>query len=299
MNIGNHMELLPCQDSEQRAQLCRTLLDIPFDRAADLGRSAIEITRRGWYENRRGKRVDIRGDVRAAVEGKHSIPPDDPLSFRSPITPSPAKTQIQVCNETTFHAAYRLAGQYGRSALLNFANGTHPGGGFLQGATAQEEVLCRSSALFAALEGDPMYEFHLRRTLPDSSDWIIYAPGVPVFRSDDGQELDEIWKVDVLTCAAPYAPLVGADASAILLEKRVYRLLETAAALGCRTLVLGAWGCGAFENDPDRTALDFRRALESSYDGVFDAVVFAVADWSPDRYYFRPFCRHLGAGYEE
>ncbi len=53
--------------------------------------------------------------------------------------------------------------------------------------------------------------------------------------------------------------------------------------------MLGAWGCGAFHNDPHRTARDFRFALENDYGGVFSEVVFAIADWSPERRYLGPF----------
>ncbi|PAY19111.1 TIGR02452 family protein [Rhodopirellula sp. SM50] len=69
--------------------------------------------------------------------------------------------------------------------VLNFANGVQPGGGFLYGARAQEEVLCRSSALFETIVDDPMYEHHWDRERPDSTDWAIRPPGVPVSRDDD------------------------------------------------------------------------------------------------------------------
>ena len=54
-------------------------------------------------------------------------------------------------------------------------------------------------------------------------------------------------------------------------------------------LSFGAWGCGAFENDPHRTARDFREALETDFRGDFGDVVFAVTDWSPDRRFLGPF----------
>jgi uncharacterized protein (TIGR02452 family) len=55
------------------------------------------------------------------------------------------------------------------------------------------------------------------------------------------------------------------------------------------TLVLGAWGCGAFGNDPLRTARDFRSALEGAYAGGFREVVFAITDWSDERRFLGPF----------
>jgi uncharacterized protein (TIGR02452 family) len=53
--------------------------------------------------------------------------------------------------------------------------------------------------------------------------------------------------------------------------------------------VLGAWGCGAFGNDPNRTAVDFREALENEFRGAFSDVVFAITDWSPERRFLGPF----------
>lgn len=60
---------------------------------------------------------------------------------------------------------------------------------------------------------------------PDSSDWAIYSPGVPVFRQDDGTALEEPWLLDFLTCAAPYAPTIGQPRSRKLLRSRIRRVL--------------------------------------------------------------------------
>jgi uncharacterized protein (TIGR02452 family) len=176
---------------------------------------------------------------------------------------------------------------------LNFANGVHPGGGFLGGARAQEEVLCRSSALYETLVGDPMYEAHARRAESDSTDWAIYSPDVPVFRCDGGTTLDRPWLLSFITCAAPYAPAMGQPRSAQLLAQRIRRVLAIARSYGHPSVVLGAWGCGAFHNDPDRAARDFREALAGPYLGAFSAVAFAVTDWSADRRFIGPFCAHL------
>ena len=164
-----------------------------------------------------------------------------------------------------------------------------PGGGFLQGALAQEETLCRSSALYATISGDPMYEAHRLRSRPDSTAWAILSPDVPVFRTDDGSALSEPWPLSFLTCAAPYAPAVGQPESGDLLRERIQRVLAIARAYGYEALVLGAWGCGAFANDPERTARDFRDALSGPFDEVFREVVFAVTDWSRERRFLGPF----------
>src|SRR5262249_47998053 len=160
-----------------------------------------------------------------------------------------AETSIQVRNETTLAASRRLVDTGLKPLALNFANGVHPGGGFLNGAKAQEEVLCRSSALSQTLVGDPMYEEHRRRPRPDSTDWAIYSPNVPVFRTENGSALERPWLLSFITCAAPYAPAIGQPEAGDLLQRRIHRVLSIARAYGYVALVLGAWGCGAFGND--------------------------------------------------
>ena len=281
------IHVLSCVDSADMATARRRELEIPWQVAATLGRSAVEISRQGFYVNPDGNSVNIQPSVLAACAGKRSIRPEDDLPEFSPATFT--TTRVQVSNETTFGASRRFISDGRNPVALNFANGVSAGGGFLSGARAQEEVLCRSSALFVTLVDDPMYHAHRMRPEPDSTAWSIYSPQVPVFRADDGAELSEPWPLSFITCAAPYAPDIGQPDSGDLLQIRIRRVLAIARAFGYSSLVLGAWGCGAFGNDPERTARDFRTALETEFAGSFSDVVFAISDWSPERKFLRPF----------
>ncbi len=283
-----HLAIQPCLDSEEHGNRCREMLAVPRMQATALGASAVQASEDGVYHTEDGREVLWKDLVATACAQRLSIPPDQtlPESQRAP-----TDTQIQIVNQTTLEVARELANQGQKVLALNFANGVNPGGGFLHGARAQEEVLCRSSALYLTLRGDPMYASHRKRLLPDSTDWTILSPDVPVFRLDDGTPLEEPWVVSFLTCAAPYAPAVGQPLSGDLLQTRIHRVLAIARAFDYDTLVLGAWGCGAFANDPQRTAQDFRSALEDEFAGDFLEVVFAVTDWSPERRFLGPFCR--------
>jgi uncharacterized protein (TIGR02452 family) len=279
--------VLPCVDSPGLAAARRAELAVSRERAAALGRSAVAAARDGHYRIEDGREVDWSRAVRTARDAKRSISPDAPLPPRA--EPRFPETRVTVANETTLGAARRLTDAGFHPLALNFANGVHPGGGFLNGARAQEEVLCRSSALHATLEDDEMYGVHQSREDEESSDWAILSPDVPVFRKDDGTTLDTPWRLSIVTCAAPYAPSVGQPRSGDLLRLRITRVLDIARAYACDTLVLGAWGCGAFENDPIRTTHDFRAALEGEFRGSFREVVFAITDWSPERRFLGPF----------
>lgn len=284
---GGALSVLPCLDSVEMSAARQRELDIPREVAAALGRSAVEAAISGFYFNKAGEKVDWNQLVQAACSTKRSIPPDAPLPILEHSTFP--ETRVQVSNETTLGTSLRLVENGLRPLALNFANGIQPGGGFLNGARAQEEVLCRSSALCRTLVDDPMYEVHRRRPQPDSTDWAIYSPDVPVFRQDDGTALDQPWLLNFITCAAPYAPAIGQPESGNLLQKRIHRVLAIAKAFGHSALVLGAWGCGAFGNDPHRTAVDFRAALENEFRGAFSDIVFAITDWSSERKFLGPF----------
>jgi uncharacterized protein (TIGR02452 family) len=280
-------KILPCLDSDELAASRRRELDIPRSTAAALGRSAVEAAAGGYYVCGSGTKVDWSHYVRAACSAKISISPDADLpSYELVIFP---ETRVQVTNETTLGASRRLIENGLKPLALNFANGVHPGGGVLSGARAQEETLCRSSALYHTLVGDPMYEEHNKRPRQDSTDWTIYSPDVPVFRADEGTELENPWLLSFITCAAPYAPAIGQPEAGDLLKRRIHRALAIARAYRYSALILGAWGCGAFGNDTHRTAADFRQALENEFSGAFSDIVFAIADWSPERKFLGPF----------
>lgn len=281
------LTFLPCVDSPEMGRARRRELDMSRSRALSLGESAVEASRRGHYQTASGETIDWSAYVKSACQKKISIAPDAPLPESS--GPPMIATTVQVVNLTTLQAGRSLVRRGIMPLALNFANGIYPGGGFLNGARAQEEGLCRSSALYSTLVGDPMYDYHRSRPHPDSSDWAIYSPDVPVFRTDDGSELREPWLMSFLTSAAPVAHKIGQPLSRELLRSRITRVLSIASAYGHRVLILGAWGCGAFGNDPHTTAVDFRTALESQFAGHFSEIIFAITDWSPERKTLGPF----------
>ena len=279
--------MLSCLDSDEMAAARRAELDIDRNTARRLGLAAVECAKKGQYVTRDGAVVNWRDDVERSIATKRSIPSDMPLSTAN--ASDSERTTIAVTNETTLQAARRLVERGLRPLALNFANGLHPGGGFLNGAKAQEEVLCRSSALFLTLVDDPMYEVHSHRARPDSTDWAIVSPDVPVFRNDDGTELPQPWLLSFITCAAPVATRIGQPESGDLLKTRIHRILSIARAYEYKSLVLGAWGCGAFGNDIHRTATDFKEALTGEFAGAFSEVIFAITDWSMERRFLGPF----------
>ena len=175
----NSIIFLPTKDSSDISELRKKELNISRSYARELGKTAIEAINSGIYENSSGDEVHWGEQIHQCRESKKSISPDVKLNRKqhSPFE----KTYIQVCNETTLQASLRLVEKGMRPLALNFANGIKPGGGFLGGARAQEEVLCRSSALYETLKDDPMYDHHRKRSRPDSTNWMIYSPEVPIF----------------------------------------------------------------------------------------------------------------------
>jgi uncharacterized protein (TIGR02452 family) len=264
-------------------------LNIPRDIAIKLGREAMTIARRGNYQAPSGRMVSITDAVRLAVSGTQSYPPgtDFRLSDRDPV-----ESKITVENTTTLEAARLLVGDGGDAVVLNFADPTTPGGGFLTGALAQEEYLTRSSALIACLEHNEMYSYHRAVNDALSSDYVIYSPSVPVFRKNDRSLLEEPYCVGILTSPAVRARRVAHDRRSEIkpaMRSRIHKVLAGGLAHGHMDIVLGAWGCGAFGHDTKLIARLFGEALHRSFAGRYRRVIFAVTDWSLEQQFIRPF----------
>ena len=241
-----------------------------------------------------GATVDLSATLAAARQASHLHLPDDHVA--APSGAAERSGRIEVTAETTLAAARRVDAERGatggegptapRVAVLNFASAKHPGGGYRSGSQAQEESIARSSGLVTCQEQvTGFYDFHRWQSDPVYSHRVICSPGVPVFRDDAGALLDAPYLVDVLTAAAPNAGALRDRRSAVdvgaVLRDRAQRVLAIAASHGTTHLVLGAWGCGVFRNDPAVVAETFRHHLAGGFRGSFDQVTFAIFDPIP------------------
>lgn len=208
-------------------------------------------------------------------------------------------TKITVSGDRSYQAAMRLHKENPteKIAVMNFANAFYAGGGVKSGATAQEESLCRTSTLYPLLYRrtlrDSFYKHHTDLKTPKATDSLIYTEGVIICKTDEDlpQRMPkEDWvTVDVITIAAPdlrrktniHVPLVNGgifmnDAELFGYHvKRAIHMLTCAAAKGADILVLGAFGCGAFENNPEVVARAYRTVL-NEFPQVFKQIEFAV-----------------------
>ncbi|RAY11753.1 TIGR02452 family protein [Actinomadura craniellae] len=262
----------------------------------------VEILERGHYTAPSGRTVEIAEPVRRAIAGTLLHRPDELTT--GPAGPATGDTLIEVTDETTLAAARRLTEAADDPVLcLNFASAKNPGGGFLRGAHAQEEGLARSSALYASLRTAPdYYAFHRAAGDLLYSDHMIYSPDVPVFRDDSGALLEEPYQVAFITSAAPNRGALrdpaALDRLPAALAQRAAKVLALADRHGHRRLVLGAWGCGVFGNDPGEVAAVFADLLlpGGPFAGRFAQVVFAVWDTSPGAPRHAAFARAFPAG---
>jgi uncharacterized protein (TIGR02452 family) len=250
----------------------------------------------GYYLNLRGARVELAADVAAACQDTRSYNPEQTQRVYNDqaddaVDAPRHDTAFEVTGETSTNAGQRLVLTEGATdvALLNFASARNPGGGYLGGARAQEEDLCRSSALYTTLlEARDYYDAHRQNRDTRYSHRVVFSPNVPVHRDGATRLLDAPYQVSYLTSPAPNAgALARHEPSALseiegLLTERAGRVLAVAAHHGVQTLVLGAWGCGVFRNDPATVAQVFRRHLADGgvFAGRFARVVFAVYDTS-------------------
>lgn len=188
--------------------------------------------------------------------------------------------KINVTNEDSFQAAGRFENPF----VMNFANAHNPGGGFLVGANAQEEALCRCSTLYASIKSDnakQMYKYNNTYLNSVESDYMILSPNVCVFRNEKCELLQKPFTAAVITLPAPNRYGAGMFAPHKLISETMLRririVLRIAMKHGYRNLVLGAWGCGAFGNDPDDVSGYFKAAvIDEKYGFCFDEICFAV-----------------------
>lgn len=268
-----------------------------------IAQDTLKILEDGCYLSPEGKQVKLDRELASCIAGTEYYEPEALSVIQESIlsvTLQFSNTEFIVRNETTLVGAERTARshQFAKIGVLNFASAKNPGGGFLKGSQAQEESLVRSSALYKSLVKSPQYyEYHRSHKSLLYSDRLIYSPGCPVFRKDDGTLLEEPYLVDFITSCAPNAGEIWKQESESTgkiretLYDRGAKLLALAADKGCDALVLGAWGCGVFKNDPSMVSQMFADFLlpNGQFWGRFKSVIFSILDSNNEKRTFAEF----------
>jgi uncharacterized protein (TIGR02452 family) len=166
-------------------------------------------------------------------------------------------------------------------AVLNYASYKNPGGMFMEGSIAQEESLCHGSNLYNIIS--QFFEYydwnnqHKNKALYLNR--ALYTPDVCFMMEDNGYCM-----CDVITCAAPNKSAaqkyqnVSDRENTDSLSSRIKFVLDIAVDNEVDTLILGAYGCGVFGQNPYEVASIFKLFLEGKYKNTFDKVIFAIPD---------------------
>lgn len=183
--------------------------------------------------------------------------------------------QIMVVDEDSISAAYHYG--MGRTCILNFASYMNPGGGFVNGAWAQEEALCHESALYNVLAAHESYYLWNRDNVRNHlyKNRALYSPNV-VFEHNYQTKY-----FDVLTCAAPKlseafrCEKVSEADNTKALTSRINFIFDILAKHEVDVVILGAWGCGVFKQNPEEVASLFSQSIENGAN-TCERIVFAI-----------------------
>ncbi len=251
---------------------------------AGLARQTLEIIRNGMYQVN-NIQIDVSERVDFSVKNTITYSPEqlDKLIEKTP-TGETFTTELSVENQRTIEAIQQEKSGL-KIGVLNFASAKNPGGGFINGASAQEESLARSSSLYATVKDSEMYTFNRSQSTFLYSDYMIYSPEVLFWMNDQGNLLEKPLVADVITAPAPNKNAMLQNNRPDEISRieatfriRIEKMLALALEQKIECLILGAWGCGVFRNDPEFVALCFHEMIEGKFKNRFKKIVFAISN---------------------
>mgnify|MGYP006204941049 CR=1 FL=1 len=236
----------------------------------EIANKTLEIIKNGFYEYK-GKKIVIERELEESKKNTFTIAPNDwDAILKTPIE-NKFETAFVTKNCSTIEAV--VEEENGKIGVLNFASAKNPGGGFLGGASAQEESLARSSNLYETqIKDSTMYDFNRNQSSFLYSDYMIYSPNVLFWNDDNGDYFEKPFVVDVITAPAPNKGAMlqhnrkeEIAAAKEVFKKRMDKVLAIAVKQNIDTLILGAWGCGVFRNEPKDVAHLFKEIIAEKY----------------------------------
>lgn len=271
--------------------------------AKEIAKETVRILEKGDYLYR-NKRVDIKEMQTYSEENTVLITPKEGEELLKGLDKrgKEGNPRISVSNEATVKAVLDFSEVGVKNiGVLNFASAKNPGGGFLNGAMAQEESIAASSGLYhCQLKQYKYYDENQAYRSMMYTDYAIYSPDVVLLRDDRFQLIEDPVSASVLTLpAVNYGQVLrkGEDAKKAkeVMKKRMKLSLAIFAAKGDKNLILGAYGCGVFGNDPVDVAGWWHELLfGEGYGKLFESIRFAVLDNSKDGACIRSFTKILG-----
>ena len=255
----------------------------------DEAKSCIEACINGFYINEKNKKVSLEPALHKSLVNTRAYPPDYVYNFdtKKNLPPVTRKGIISIHNEATTNACYRLVVKEGRAHVcaLNFANAFGPGGGFNGGSRAQEETICRSSGLYWSLiQKMEFYQYHRELGSNKASDYIIFSPEVPTWKINRYTTLDKPFNVSYITSAATHLHYED-DVEEVrkIHDQRIRKIVMCCIENGVLNPIFGAFGCGAFHNNPVHIAESFRKALiDENMRVYFDTITFSIIGFSTE-----------------
>jgi uncharacterized protein (TIGR02452 family) len=267
-----------------------------------IAEETLKIQQQGFYIAPSGKRIDIKTAQKRSEESSQLITPADGKQLVGSIQPlkDAPRVPCEVINVSTVQAIIDARKTSDSVAALNFASARNPGGGFLNGAMAQEEALATSSGLYSTqLKHNKYYEANRSNTSMMYTDYVIYSPDVVFFRDVNYNLLETPVTANILTLPAVNLGQVKAKGEDISRAKKVMKdrmrlCLAILASEKNEVIILSAYGAGVFGNDANDVARNWQELLFSEgYGGFFKRIIFAVLD-KPNGENIRPFEQLFG-----
>jgi len=170
--------------------------------------------------------------------------------------------------------------------VLSFASAKNPGGGFLNGSMAQEEALAYCSNLYESIKDSDLYAINARCKSTTYTDTAITCR-VSFFRTSDFELVDIPYDVNIVTCPAVNMSRVRPDmideAKRVMVD-RMSKIIALMINRGYEYIILGAYGCGVFRNDPKDIASTWHYLLvERNLRTYFKEIYFSIYEVPPDR----------------
>lgn len=264
----------------------------------EAAKNTLKVLMAGYYivEN---KLVDVSKAHKKSIDDSYLVKPEKlkELVNKSKNNKDINNCKIEVLNTSTVKAINDAIKKGKKNiGVLNFASARNPGGGFLNGASAQEESLARVSGLYATqLINQDYYIINRKNQSMMYTDYMIYSKDVVFIKDENLKLMKDPITVDIISApAVNYGQVVikGEDIEMAkkVMKNRMRKILALFASEQNKHIILGAYGCGVFKNDPKLIAKYFNELLyEENYVAYFESIIFAIYDKTDNKECLGPF----------